>query len=138
MRNADLVIDILNVSVHPSIYPSATRLMCLICVVCNSKRFNSLIFNLCIINVHMVKTWTICFCIEHEFILILGVLNLPIVQAKMLRWLWLFLLTTISTNAHFGQRKIIDFLFSPIKRNLIKFYHWARILCKMATSSILC
>ena len=40
------------------LHPSATLLGCLVCVICNSKRFHSFSFKLCIMIVHILKMCT--------------------------------------------------------------------------------
>ena len=47
--------------VCPSVHLSATLLGCLVCVICNSSRFHSIIFKLCLMSVHTLKMCTFYF-----------------------------------------------------------------------------
>ena len=49
------------------IFPSKMLTVCLVCVICNSKSFHSLIFKLCIVIVPVLKMCTSIFCTYHDF-----------------------------------------------------------------------
>ena len=74
-------------SLCPSICPSATLLGCLVCVICNSERFHSFIFKLCIMFIHTLKMCTFFFCAHFMNIFsYLRCVELRHFQSNMLRW----------------------------------------------------
>ena len=73
-------------SVRLSVCLSATLLGCLVCVICNSNRFHSFIFKLCLMVVHTLKMCTSPFCAHLINIFsFLRVLNLDIFPSRMHR-----------------------------------------------------
>ena len=66
LSKAGIEMGPLRLSVLTSVHPSATLLVCLVCVICNSKSLYSLIFTLCIIIVHTLKMCT-SYCVINIF-----------------------------------------------------------------------
>ena len=88
-------------SIHLSVRLSTTLFGCLICVICNSKSFHSILFKLCIMVVHILKMCTYYFVrISWIFSQFLGMLNLDIFPSKKMHsW---FLVCVICNSQQFS------------------------------------
>ena len=93
-------------SVHPAIClsiclsdpPSASLLGCLVCVICHSKNFHSLLLKLCKMIVQIMKMWTsYSVLISRFYAHIWGVLNLDIFPFQMLKGCLFHLFVFIKT-----------------------------------------